>query len=319
MAEAPTALTVRRLEVQFETYRGVVRALRGVDLEVRPGEMLGIVGQVGSGKSVLAQAIMGTLPPTGRISGGEIEFQQRSLLSLRYDEARRLRGSKIALIVPNGRSALNPLLPVGRQIAQIVREHEGLRKQDALARAVDLIRAVGIPDPALRASAYPHELSGGMAQRIVIAMAMACSPRVVIADEPTTGLDVTIQMQVLDQLNDLLADTGSACLMMTRDLGIVANYCHRVVVLMQGLVVESAPVSVFFDDPRHAYSLRLLEAAAASRGARERFGERRREFEMLVGDARVREDAPGAEEPAPLVEVGEHHYARVVRKQEPVA
>lgn len=255
-----SALEVNDLHTYFFTAAGVVKALKGVTLGVEQGNMLGLVGESGSGKTALAQSIMRVVPRPGRVVEGETKLFGRDLQKLREQELRRVRGKEIALIVPNPRAELNPLLTIGEQLANVARAHLDVSKQEALERAIQILSDVRIPDPTRRAKAYPHELSGGMAQRVVIAMALIVRPKVTISDDATSGLDVTVQAQVLDLTLALLREQGSSSLMITRDLGIVANYCDAVAVLYRGLVLEMADVRSFFANPRHPYSIDLLSA-----------------------------------------------------------
>jgi peptide/nickel transport system ATP-binding protein len=259
-APAVAALEVDDLHTYFFTAAGVVKALNGVSLRLEPGRMLGLVGESGAGKTTLAHSIMRVVPPPGRVVRGSTVLFGRELQQLREDDLRRVRGKEIAMIVPNPRAELNPLLSIGEQLANVARAHLRLEKRAARDRAVEMLEQVRIPDPKRRADAYPHELSGGMAQRVVIAMALIAEPRVTISDDATSGLDVTVQAQVLDLTLTLLRDQGSASLMITRDLGIVANYCDHVAVLYRGRVLESADVRSFFASPRHPYSIELLSA-----------------------------------------------------------
>ncbi len=261
-----TLLDVQDLTVDFFSFSGAYRALDNVSLAIRAGEMMGVVGETGSGKTLLADAIIGLLPGTGRITHGQIMFQGRSLIGLSEQEFRELRGKDISLIPAQPREALNPLYPVGIQIANVIRAHRGVSREEAQQVAVELIRSVAIPDPEARAHAYPHELSSGMAQRVLIAMAMANSPTLILADEPTSSLDVTIQLQVLGTFAALVRDRGSSALLVTRDLGIVAHFCQRLAVMRYGRIYEMAPVVEFFEDPRHPYSRALVAATRASRG-----------------------------------------------------
>jgi ABC-type dipeptide/oligopeptide/nickel transport system ATPase component len=250
--------------VQFGRNREPVYAVDGVSLTLRKGETLGLVGEAGAAKSVLIQSIIGVLPPSARIVGGDVLLEGESLLGQSTTAMQRILGRRIGLIVPNARSKLNPLLPVGQQLANILRAHERLSPQAAAARVIERLRMVHLPDPERQARAYPHELSGGMCQRILIAAALSHSPQVLLADEPTTGLDVTVQLQVLRLMAGLARDTGTATLLATRDLGIVAHFCQRVAVLRAGGIVELTDVASFFNGPKHPYSQALLAAARAS-------------------------------------------------------
>ncbi|HKK35006.1 MAG TPA: ABC transporter ATP-binding protein, partial [Paracoccaceae bacterium] len=232
--------------------------LRGLNLAVRRREIVGLMGDAASGKSTAALALMGLARAPGTIDAGEVLFDGRNLLALPEAELRAIRGRDLAIVVQNPRAALNPMTRVGRQIAAVWRAHREGTGGEAAARAVEMLRRVGINDPERRASAFAHELSGGMAQRALIAMALAAEPRLLIADEPTSGLDVTIQAQVLDDLARSVAEAGTAALIVTQDLGVVANYCDRVAVLHDGRIVEDKPVAEFFAAPEHPYSREVL-------------------------------------------------------------
>jgi len=274
-------LDIRGLETQFRTEAGVVRAVDGLSYNVRAGETLGVVGESGCGKSVTALSILRLVPnPPGEIVGGAIDFLGRNLLELTEREMEDIRGNDISMIFQEPMTALNPLYPVGRQIAESLREHQGLGRREAMRRAVEMLRLVAIPEPESRASAYPHQLSGGMRQRVMIAMALACDPKVLIADEPTTALDVTIQAQILDLMRSLQEKTGTAIVLITHDMGVVAENADRVVVMYAGRKVEEAPMAELFDHPSHPYTRGLLgsipsfEAAAqAPDGRRPRLNE----------------------------------------------
>lgn len=262
-------LKVDDLHTYFRTPAGVVRAIQGVTFSLNAGEMLGIVGQSGAGKSVLARCLMGLVRPPGRIERGSIRFQGRELVGMSDAELNGLRGAEMAIIVSNPRSRLNPLLPVGQQVADVIRAKQPLSKAAASELAVNLFRSVAIADPQRVARLLPDELSGGMCQRVIIAIALSNSPRLLIADEPTAGLDVTVAMQVLQLMERLVSDTGTALILMTRDLGVVAHFSERVVVLQKGTIAEDRGVQEFFEHPRHPHSKALLESAFASRGVRD--------------------------------------------------
>jgi oligopeptide/dipeptide ABC transporter ATP-binding protein len=257
-------LRVENLRVDFLTYEGAVHALNGIDLAIEETEIVGLVGETGSGKSVLATAIMNAVRSPGRVVHGSVDLDGRDLLRLDEAALRTIRGVQISLIGTNPRSKLNPLLRVGRQIADVIRAHRDLSGAAAVLQAIALLKTVGINDPERRAHAYPHELSGGMAQRVLIAMALAGSPRLLIADEATNGLDVTVQRQVLDLIRDKVVERQSSALIITHDLGIVAQYCQRVAIIYAGQVVEEAPVSELFHNPRHPYTISLLASARAA-------------------------------------------------------
>lgn len=257
-------LEIEQLHVRFSTYQGQVHALNGIDLTVNASEIVGLVGETGSGKTVLSTAIMNAVRAPGRITSGNVRLDGRDILALDEPALRNVRGVEISLIGTNPRSKLNPLLRVGRQIADVIRAHSSVSPSAALERTVALLTSVGINDPERRARAYPHELSGGMAQRVLIAMAFAGSPRLLIADEATSGLDVTVQRQVLELIRDKVIERRSASLMITHDLGIVATYCHRVAIIYAGQIVEEAEVGELFRNPRHPYTIGLLASARAA-------------------------------------------------------
>jgi peptide/nickel transport system ATP-binding protein len=237
----------------------VTRAVDGVSFSIAPGETPAVVGESGCGKSVTSLSILRLVAdPPGRIVSGSIRFQGRDLLALPEAEMRAIRGSEIAMIFQEPMTSLNPVRSVGRQIAEVLVEHEGM--SEAMQRAEDLLRLVQIPDPARRVREYPHQLSGGMRQRVMIAMALACSPKLLIADEPTTALDVTIQAQILELMRDLKARVGAAILLITHDLGVVAEMAERVVVMYAGHKVEEASVDALFERPRHPYTKGLLDS-----------------------------------------------------------
>jgi peptide/nickel transport system ATP-binding protein len=263
--DAPAAVTplleVQDLKTWFYTREGVTRAVDGVSFSIAPGETLAVVGESGCGKSVTSLSILRLVAdPPGRIVGGSIRFQGRDLLALPEAEMRAIRGSEIAMIFQEPMTSLNPVRSVGRQIAEVMVEHEGMSEREAMRRAEDLLRLVQIPDPARRVREYPHQLSGGMRQRVMIAMALACSPKLLIADEPTTALDVTIQAQILELMRDLKSRVGAAILLITHDLGVVAEMAERVVVMYAGHKVEEASVDALFERPRHPYTKGLLNS-----------------------------------------------------------
>jgi peptide/nickel transport system ATP-binding protein len=257
----PRLLTIEDLAVSFSTRRGQVEAVRGVSISVAKGEVLGIVGESGSGKSVTAYSVMRLLDRAGRITRGAIRFRGQDITKLGASDLRSLRGAAMSMIFQNPRSCLNPIRMVGDQIADALCAHREMTRPQARERALDLLKAVLIREPEKRLSAYPHELSGGMCQRVMMAMAMACEPDLLIADEPTTGLDVTTQKTVMDQLAALVAERGMAMILITHDLGLAAQYCDRVAVMEQGLVVETAAPAELFSAPRHAYTRRLVAAS----------------------------------------------------------
>jgi oligopeptide/dipeptide ABC transporter ATP-binding protein len=274
VAGAPI-LDISDLWVSFPAYRAEpVRALKGIDLAIAPGEFIGLVGESGSGKTTLARAAMGLVPPPGIIERGEVLFDGRNLARLDEEAHRAVLGRELAMVIANPRAELNPVLPVGRQISNIVFYHMGVSRAEADRRALEMLRAVRIPDAERRFAAYPHELSGGMAQRVVIAIALACAPKLVISDDATSGLDVTVQTQVLDLLKAMVAEKGASALFITRDIAVTAHYCSRIAVIYAGEIVELAPVATFFERPTHPYSITLLAAFSHSPALRLRWTRR---------------------------------------------
>jgi peptide/nickel transport system ATP-binding protein len=267
-------LEIRGLRTHFATDNGVVHAVDGVDLAIDRGETLGLVGESGCGKTVTAMSILKLVPmPPGRIVDGRILWRGRDLVPLRSDEMRKIRSKEIAIVFQEPMTSLNPVYTVGDQIAEVVREHEGLRRRAALDKAVEMLRFVHIPNAERRARDYPHQFSGGMRQRVMIAMALACNPKLLIADEPTTALDVTIQAQILELLAEMKSRFGMAIMLITHAMGVVAETAQRVAVMYAGKVVEEAPVGELFGHPRHPYTQGLIRSipridATAARKAR---------------------------------------------------
>jgi oligopeptide/dipeptide ABC transporter ATP-binding protein len=260
-------LSVRDLTTEFVVDHGLVRAVDGVSFDVQRGEVLGVVGESGCGKSVTALSILGLLPrPRGRITKGSITFGGKDLTRLSERQMRHIRGNKIAMIFQDPMTSLNPYLKVGEQLAEVCELHLKLSRRESWRRAVDLLERVRIPDPAKRAQQYPHELSGGMRQRTMIAMALLCEPELLIADEPTTALDVTIQAQVLDLLLDLCAERHLSVILITHDMRVVASTCQRVMVMYAGRVVETAPASELFKAQHHPYTRALLRSIPRAEG-----------------------------------------------------
>ena len=255
-------LQVTDLEVQFNTENGIVRAVNGISFELAAGETLGIVGESGSGKSVANLALLGLIPqPPGKIVGGRAEFRGQDLLNKSHKELTKVRGNDIAMIFQDPMTALNPFLTIEEQLTEVTRLHLGLSASDALDHAIEMLQRVGIPAPGKRVFDYPHQFSGGMRQRVMIAMALSCNPEVLIADEPTTALDVTIQAQILDLMRELQQNDGTAIIFITHDLGVVASICHRVLVMYGGRIVERADVDSLFGHPQHPYTHGLLRSA----------------------------------------------------------
>ncbi len=254
-------LAIRDLRTYFHTSDGVARSVDGVSFEIFPSETVAVVGESGCGKSVTAFTIMGLIPvPPGRVEGGEIVFEDRDLLKLSEAEMRDVRGNEISMVFQEPMTSLNPILTIGRQITEAILRHTSASKADARRLAIEMLSRVGIPSPEKRVDEYPHQLSGGMKQRAMIAMALVCRPKLLIADEPTTALDVTIQSQILDLLNDLREEFDMAVLLITHDLGVVAEVADRVVVMYAGKIVETADVVDLFERPRHPYTRALFES-----------------------------------------------------------
>ncbi len=314
-------LEVTDLRTHFFTRDGVVQAVDGIDLHVRRGEVLAIVGESGCGKSVTSLSILGLVPHPGRLVSGSVRFDGREITTMSKKELTGLRGEHISMIFQQPTSALNPVFRAGSQIAEMYELHRDLKETVRHERAVEMLGKVGIPDPGRRALAYPHELSGGMAQRVMIAIALACSPELLIADEPTTALDVTIQAQILDLMRDLQRDSGTAVILITHDLGVVAEMADRVAVMYAGKIVEEGDVATIFANPKHPYTQGLI-------GSIPILGERKDELDTIPGvvpslidpprgcrfaarcRARVEHGVQGCtiEEP-PLLDVGPGHTA----------
>ncbi len=311
-------LRVRDLRTYFDTDRGLFKAVDGISFDVGAGRTVGLVGESGCGKSVTSLSVMGLIPmPPGRIDGGEILFEGQDVLKLSRDARRRLRGSRMSMIFQEPMTSLNPVHTVGHQIIECVRAHTPISYHQARQRAIEMLDLVRIPSAASRIDDYPHQLSGGMRQRVMIAMALSCDPRLLIADEPTTALDVTIQAQILDLLRDLQARLGMAILIITHDLGVIAEIADEVVVMYAGRIVETAPVRALFGDPQHPYTIGLLGSiprldvdrprlstiegtvpSPANQPLGCRFSPR-----CPFADQRCREEQP------PLVELGPAHHA----------
>jgi oligopeptide/dipeptide ABC transporter ATP-binding protein len=260
-------LEVNGLRTSFYTRDGVVHAVDGINFHVNAGEIMGLVGESGCGKSVTSLSILRLVASPGRIEAGEILFDGQNLLELGDGDMRKIRGDRISMIFQQPTSSLNPVWDVGSQIQEVLRIHRGLTDKQARSRAADMLRMVGIPDPERRLKAYPHEMSGGMAQRVMIAMALACEPELLIADEPTTALDVTIQAQILDLMRHLRDELGTAIVLITHDLGVVAEMCDRVAVMYAGEIVEETDVTTLFREPQHPYTRGLIGSIPVVGGA----------------------------------------------------
>ena len=254
-------LEVKDLTTHFFTQDGVVKAVDGISYTLAEGEVLGVVGESGCGKSVHALSIMRLVAnPPGRIVAGEILFEGENLLNMDDSEMRHIRGNRIAMVFQEPMTSLNPVLTIGRQLTETLELHQKMARQEARTRAAELLQTVGIPDAESRLSDYPHQFSGGMRQRVMIAMALSCNPRLIIADEPTTALDVTIQAQILELMRDLAEEFGTAMVIITHNLGVVARYAHRVVVMYAGKIVETGTAHDIYRNPRHPYTIALLNS-----------------------------------------------------------
>jgi oligopeptide/dipeptide ABC transporter ATP-binding protein len=310
-------IDIRNLRITFPSGGAEPKTvLKGINLSVQPGEIVGLVGESGAGKTTLARSILGVPPAPGQIAAGEVHFEGRQILSLSEAELRRLRGRRLSVVVPNPRAELNPLRKVGDQIASMAKIHLNVSRKEARRMALQMLRDVQIPDPERRMDAYPHELSGGMAQRVVIAMALICNPAFVISDDATSGLDVTVQAQILALLAKLAAEHGSAMLFITRDVGITAHFCDRIAVLFSGEIVEIAPREALFLEPAHPYTLMLLAAFSHSPKLRDSWSvpETARRRELAAG-CQYADRCPIAQAVCrthrpPFAEVGPGHFAR---------
>ena len=314
-------LTVRGLRTEFHTPKGILPAADGVDLAVPRGKIVGLVGESGCGKSVTALSVMGLVREPGRIAEGEILLGDRDLRKLSARELQKLRGDRMAMIFQDPMTSLNPVYTVGRQVSEALRLHKKMDKAQAREKTMELFRQVGIPDPEGRFNAYPRELSGGLRQRVMIAMAMACEPELLIADEPTTALDVTIQAQILGLMEELRRDHGTAILLITHNMGVVAQLCDYVYVMYAGQVVEQAETFELFQNPRHPYTLGLLKAIPSLEGEETRLYNIRGSVPDLADLPQGCRFCPrcdcakeGCETVAPaLVEVSPGHWVRCVR------
>jgi oligopeptide/dipeptide ABC transporter ATP-binding protein len=315
---AAALLEVRGLQTHFASERGVVRAVDGVDLRLERGRTLGIVGESGCGKSVTALSIMGLVPqPPGRIAGGEVRFEGEDLLKAPVQRLRDLRGDELSMIFQEPMTSLNPAFPVGEQIAEAILRHKKVNQAQAASQAIEMLRKVRIPSPEVRAREYPHQLSGGMRQRVMIAMALACNPKLLIADEPTTALDVTIQAQILELMRALREELGTAIILITHDLGVIAELADDVIVMYAGMVVERCAVPWLFAEPQHPYTIGLLGSIPRLDLEQERLSA----IEGFVPDAaampegcRFHPRCPFSiekcrQEQPPLTEITPHHFA----------
>jgi oligopeptide/dipeptide ABC transporter ATP-binding protein len=282
-------LDVKGLKTVFRTRGGEVHAVNSVDFDLRPGELLGVVGESGSGKSVTMMSLLRLLPsPPAEMRDGKVMFNGQDLLKISPEDLRNIRGSKIGFIFQDPMTSLNPVYTIGFQLAEPLRAHLGMSKAQARARSVELLQLVGIPDPERRLKDYPHQFSGGMRQRVMIAIALACDPQVLIADEPTTALDVTIQAQIIELVKELRLKLGMAIIWITHDLGVIAGIADRVMVMYAGQVVEEGPVNEIFKDPQHPYTQALLKTVPAVRGPREE------KLQVIEGQPPILHEAPVA-------------------------
>jgi peptide/nickel transport system ATP-binding protein len=314
-------LELKSLTVSFATDDGTVHAVDGIDLALRRGRTLGLVGESGCGKSVTSLAVMGLLPPENSKVGGEVRFEGRDLLKVTKNELRDLRGARLAMIFQEPMTSLNPSYTIGNQIIEAIQRHQGLNAAEARAKAIEVLKLVRIPSAEKRVDDYPHKLSGGMRQRAMIAMALACGPKLLIADEPTTALDVTIQAQILDLMRGLRRDTGTAIILITHDLGVVAEMADDVAVMYAGQIVERAPVKELFARPEHPYTVGLLGSIPKLDQKRERLPSiegRVPDMTRPPAGCRFAARCPFVEEacraaPPPLVEVAPGHLSRCRR------
>lgn len=260
-SQAERLLEIKDLCVEFQTVEGTVQAVNHLSYTLHKGEKLGIVGESGSGKSVSSLGMMQLIPnPPGKITNGEILYKGQDLVKTSEQEMQKIRGNEISMIFQEPMTSLNPIMKCGKQIAESLRFHRGMKKQEAMEEAIHMMREVGIANPEVRAHEYPHQMSGGMRQRVMIAMALACQPQILIADEPTTALDVTIQAQILDLIRELNESMGTSVVFITHDLGVISELCDTVIVMYTGHIVEQAPVKELFEEPKHPYTKGLLDA-----------------------------------------------------------
>jgi len=310
MSTQKPLLQVKNLKTYFYTEDGVVHAVDGVDFSIYPGEVLGIVGESGCGKSVTSLSIMRLISAPGKIVEGEIIFDGRDLVKAAEEEMMQVRGNRISMIFQQPQSALNPVFRAGDQISEVLNIHQDFGQEAGRERAIELLKLVGIPEPERRADAFPHELSGGMSQRVMIAMALACVPDLLIADEPTTALDVTIQAQILDLMRDMKKQLGSALMLITHDLGVIAEMANRVVVMYAGEIVEESPVASLFDKPLHPYTQGLIGSIPV-------LGERRDRLDVIPGSVPNLIDLPQGCRFAPRCRARVDHHLSICTDQHP--
>ena len=306
---AKPVLDVRDLKTVFKTRSGAVHAVNSVSFSLKAGELLGVVGESGSGKSVTMMSLIGLVPsPPAQVTGTAIDFGDIDLLKADDATLRKVRGARIGFVFQDPMTSLNPVMTVGHQLMEPLRTHMGLDKKQARVRAIELLELVGIPDAARRLKDYPHQFSGGMRQRVMIAMALSCDPEVLIADEPTTALDVTIQAQILELMHELRAKLGMAVIWITHDLGVIAGIADRVLVMYGGQIVEHAPVRDLFKHPRHPYTRALLQTVPSVRGEREA------RLKVIEGQPPILAGAPSA---CSFADRCEHRFERCLRENPP--
>lgn len=310
MEKKDPLLQVKDLRTYFYTEDGVVKAVDGVDFEVYPGEILGLVGESGCGKSVTSLSIMRLVGIPGKIVSGEINFDGQNLLTLPETEMIKMRGDRMSMIFQQPQSSLNPVFTAGDQVAEVLQIHQKLTKEEAWTKSVDLLREVGIPDPESKAHAYPHEMSGGQAQRVMIAMGLALNPRLLIADEPTTALDVTIQAQILDLMLKLREQTGASIVLITHDLGVISDMADRVAVMYAGQIVEQAEVNVLFEKPYHPYTLGLIGSIPV-------LGKEQERLDVIPGNVPNLINLPVGCRFAPRCRYREEHNLDICTRQDP--
>lgn len=307
---SPPLLEVQNLKTYYYTDDGIVKAVDGVDFEVYPGEVLGLVGESGCGKSVTSLSIMRLIESPGKILEGRIRFGSRNLLEIPEKEMAQVRGNQISMIFQQPQSSLNPVFNIGEQIIEVLKIHSTLNKQELYARALELLQLVGIPDASRKINAYPHEMSGGQAQRVMIAMALALNPQLLIADEPTTALDVTIQAQILDLIRELRTRTGTAVILITHDLGVIAEMADRVAVMYAGRIVEQANVDTLFNRALHPYTQGLIESVPV-------LGQIKEELATIPGNVPNLVDLPPGCRFAPRCLAREKHQLEICQLVEP--
>ena len=303
-------LVVQDLKTQFFTEAGVVRAVDGVDLVVKRGEVLGLVGESGCGKSVTSLSVMRLIGQPGKVVAGQVIFDKEDLLQLPEKRMEGIRGNRISMIFQQPQSSLNPVFRIGDQLTEVLQNHQDMSKSEAKRRSVELLNMVGIPEPESRARAYPHEMSGGMAQRVMIAMALACVPELLIADEPTTALDVTIQAQILDLMRNLKSKMETAIILITHDVGVVAEMCDRVNVMYAGRIVEEAPVEELFARPKHPYTAALI-------GSTPVLGQAEKELVTIPGSVPNLINLPAGCKFAPRCQARIEHELTICTEEEP--